>query len=73
MPIPCLIMQTINPLDELFADAKTHGVSMSALCEKAGIAETTPSRWKKGRTSPTLEKLMELRAALNAIVLDRAA
>lgn len=66
-------MEPNNPLDELFADAKANGISMSALCEKAGIAPTTPSRWKQGHTGPTLDKLMQLRSALSSILMERAA
>lgn len=65
-------MQDTNPLEQLFASAKTHGVPMSRLCEAAGVDPTTPSRWKRGVTKPTLEKLMDLQAALDRIVRQAA-
>lgn len=72
MPISCLIMQDPNPLERLFASAKIHGVPMSRLCEEAGVDPTTPSRWKRGKTKPTLEKLMDLQGALDRIVRQAA-
>lgn len=60
-----------HPLDALFADAAKHSVPMSRLCERANIAPTTPSRWKHGKASPSLDKLMELRSALNAIIAEQ--
>lgn len=65
-------METLNPLDQLFADAKMHGIPMARLCEEAGIDPTTPSRWKRGLTKPSFEKLMGLREALTEIVAKAA-
>jgi transcriptional regulator with XRE-family HTH domain len=64
-------MQNEHPLDQLFATAKQHGVPMAHVCERAGIDATTPSRWKRGLTRPTADKLFELGNALTEIIAER--
>ncbi len=71
MPITCLIMQNIHPLDRLFASAEEHGIPMSRICEKAGVDDTTPSRWKRGLTRPSADKLFALEVALGQLVAER--
>jgi len=46
---------------------------MMAICERAGVAPTTPSRWKHNKSQPTLAKLMALHGALDSILEDRRA
>lgn len=64
-------MEIMHPLDRLFKTAEAHRVPMSRICERAGIAPTTPSRWKQSKTKPTVEKLFALETALAAIVRER--
>ncbi|EQA96829.1 hypothetical protein V475_20435 [Sphingobium baderi LL03] len=45
---------------------------MSAICKAAGIAPTTPSRWKRGKNGATLDRIQRLNDAL-AEILDSAA
>lgn len=66
-------MLTQDPLALLFERATDAGVSMMAICDRAGVAPTTPSRWKHKKASPSLSKLMELHSALDAILSDRRA
>lgn len=66
-------MEQQHPLDQLFATAKANRVPMSRVCKDAGIDPTTPSRWKRGITRPTADKLFELQKALNAIVAQSTA
>jgi len=61
-------MQTTHPLDRLFATAKQHGIPMSRVCERANVDQTTPSRWRRGITRPTADKLFALETALAAII-----
>lgn len=58
-------------LDKLFTRAKAHGVPMSALCEKAGVAPSTPSRWRKNPASANLGTVEKLRRALDEIVREQ--
>ena len=41
---------------------------MSRVCEVAGVDPTTPSRWKRGLTRPTADKLFDLQVALSRLV-----
>lgn len=66
-------MQTPDPISALFAKAREHRVPMSAICAKAGVAPTTPSRWKREKNGATVEALMKLDAALSEILTERAA
>lgn len=61
-------MMAEHPLEVLFATAKEHGIPMSRVCEAAGVDPTTPSRWKRGVTRPTADKLFELQTALAKLV-----
>ena len=61
-------MMTEHPMDALFATAKQHGIPMSRVCEVAGVDPTTPSRWKRGLTRPTADKLFDLQVALSRLV-----
>lgn len=63
-------METTHPLDQLFAAAKLHSVPMSRVCERAGVDVTTPSRWKRGLSRPSADKLFALQVALDAIVAE---
>lgn len=73
MPTLCLFMEQADPLDTLFARAKQHRVPMAEICRRAGIAPTTPSRWKKGRNGATLGKINTLADALNDVIAEQAA
>lgn len=66
-------MQHIDPVDALFARAKKAGVPMAAICAEAGVAQSTPSRWKSDRNTANLATLNSLNEALDRIVSARAA
>jgi transcriptional regulator with XRE-family HTH domain len=63
-------MEQQHPLDSLFASAKAHRIPMSRICERAGVDPTTPSRWKRGLTRPSADKLFELQKALSEIASE---
>lgn len=66
-------METANPLDTLFSRAAANGIPMYRICEAAGIAPTTPSRWRKNKTSPMLSKVVALNEALDGILAQQDA
>src|SRR3546814_18744951 len=68
LPILCLLMQKDDPLASLFARAKTSGIPMAAICKRAELAPTTPSRWKRGKNGATLDRNQSLNEALSAIL-----
>jgi hypothetical protein len=59
-----------NPIEALFESARRHKVSMSRICERAGVAPTTPSRWKQGKNGATVEAVSKLQSALAEIVAE---
>lgn len=66
-------MEALHPLDRLFGRAKAFGVPMSRVCELANVDATTPSRWRRGKTRPSADKLFALEVALEQIIKERAA
>lgn len=64
-------MQDTNPINALFERARTHRVPMSLICEKAGVAPTTPSRWRRGKNGATVEAVSKLSAALSEILAEQ--
>lgn len=64
-------MQTFNPVEILMARAKDAGVTMSEICGEAGVAQSTPSRWKADPDSATLGTIKKLDEALNRIIASR--
>lgn len=64
-------MQQDDPLDSLFTRAKVNGVPMAAICKRAEIAPTTPSRWKRGKNGATLDRIQRLNDALTEILSER--
>jgi transcriptional regulator with XRE-family HTH domain len=55
--------QLLSPADveRLAAQA---GLTLKEVCSRAGIAQSTFSRWRAGKTSPTLDVYERLREAL---------
>jgi transcriptional regulator with XRE-family HTH domain len=64
-------MQSFNPIEVLFARADDAGITMSAICEEAGVAQSTPSRWKADPNSATLGTIRKLDEALSRIIAAR--
>ena len=64
-------MQMFNPVELLPARAKDAGTTMSAICEEAGVAQSTPSRWKVDPDSATLGTIKKLDEALSRIIAAR--
>lgn len=46
--------------------------SMAAACRKAGLHETTPSRWKRGLVVPSMENYDRLEAAVEEFEREHA-
>ncbi|MBX9594312.1 MAG: helix-turn-helix domain-containing protein [Roseomonas sp.] len=44
--------------------AKQAGKTLKQVCETAGIAQSTFSRWKRGQTEPTLDVYRRIRDAV---------
>lgn len=59
-------------LDRLFARAKQHRIPMAAVCRRADVDPTTPSRWKRRKNGATLDRLNRMNSALDALIAEGA-
>lgn len=57
-------MEQPDPLTSFFDRAKRHNVPMSAICDRAGVARSTPSRWRNDKNGATLAAVKALEDAL---------
>lgn len=64
-------MEQTDPVDALFARAEEAGVTMSDICDEAGVAKSTPSRWKSDRNAANLGTVRKLDDALGRIIASR--
>lgn len=64
-------MEPTDPVEQLYARAARHGITMSDICARAKVAATTPSRWKHERTAPNWGTLQKLSTALNELIAER--
>lgn len=46
----------------------THGVTHAALAREIGVCPTQLSRWLRGRKQPSLESMLKIDEALNAVL-----
>jgi transcriptional regulator with XRE-family HTH domain len=71
-------MDPIEIVEGLVTRSRQVGLTMGEVCRAAGIAESTPSRWRSGKFMPKLRTLsllmavIEDRERLNASVIDGA-
>lgn len=70
-------MDQESVISDIEAKARRAGVSMNALCERAGVHPTTFSRWKRSERNPepigaNLHSIGRLYDALAAIVAEQA-
>jgi predicted transcriptional regulator len=59
-------MNPIDIVDDLTQRARRAGLSMAEVCRRAGIAESTPSRWKAGTFEPRLSVLRKVEDVIAA-------
>ena len=58
-------MNTPPIVAELVDRAKRAGLTMSEVCRRAGVAETTPSRWKSGIFEPRFRTVAKMTAVID--------
>jgi len=61
-------MEQADPVAQLYARAKINRISMAAVCREAGVATTTPSRWRNDRNGANLKTVDALNAALSRLI-----
>jgi transcriptional regulator with XRE-family HTH domain len=65
-----MVAHILRPMSELLTPtdverlAKQAGLTLKQVCERAGIAQSTFSRWKGGVTEPTLDVYRRIRDAV---------
>ena len=52
--------QELTFLDSLDSRAKAAGLSMAEICRRAGIAQSTPARWRNGTFLPTIRTITKI-------------
>lgn len=57
-------MQAMPTIQEVTKRAANIGVTMKALCYRAGISNSTFTRWKSGRSEPLVSSYLRLIDAL---------
>ncbi len=62
-------MDKVHTAAEIEARAKCNGLTVRDLCQRAGVAHSTFTRWRAGKTQPTLDVYTRL---LDASTGDRA-
>jgi transcriptional regulator with XRE-family HTH domain len=63
-------MNLLEPA-EIEALAGQAGFSMAEVCRRAGISQSTFTRWKAGRTEPTLDVYRKLHQAVSPALASR--
>lgn len=60
-----------DPIDALYARASDHGVAMSRICDAAGVARSTPSRWRNSKNGASMTVLRRLNEKLDELIANR--
>jgi predicted transcriptional regulator len=67
------MIEPLTPAADLIRRAQEAGVKMKDICIKAKVAQSTPSRWKRGDYEPKVRTLRRMEAALEALVATKTA
>ena len=70
-----MITDPIAIVENLKDRAQRAGVSMATVCKRAGVAQSTFTRWKAGTYEPTMRKLRRMQDVLTeaeAAITDKA-
>ncbi len=62
-----------NLVDLLFDRAQSANIPMNRICERAGVAVSTPSRWRGAHHDPSFKVLRRMNAALDEIISEQEA
>lgn len=60
-------------IENLTARAKALGLPMREVCARAGVAASTPSRWRKARNGMTIGTVEKLISVIDAAEAERRA
>lgn len=60
-----------DPIEALYARANEHGVAMSRICDAAGVARSTPSRWRNSKNGASMTVLRRLNEKLDELIVTK--
>lgn len=58
-------MDNASVVEDLEAQARAAGKSISEVCREAGVARSTFTRWKSGDNAPNIRTLRKIQEVLN--------
>ena len=58
---------TQQAIEELFEELAGVGVSMKRMATISGVTRATLSNWRNGHSVPSLEKYLQVKAAINEV------
>lgn len=64
-------MEHHDPVEALFARAKAASIPMYMVCDRAGVARSTPSRWRSAKNGATTTAINALNEALTVLIAER--
>jgi len=59
-----------DPIEALFERAEQHRIPMYRICERAGVARSTPSRWRNERNGGSTKAIKKLNDALDGLIAE---
>lgn len=59
--------RTQQAIEELFEELADVGVSMKRMATISGVTRATLSNWRNGHSVPSLEKYLQVKAAINEV------
>lgn len=65
-------MDMITDYEQIIARGERAGLSEKELCERAGIAQSTPWRWRRGDVMPNFRSILRLNRAVEKYLDDSA-
>jgi predicted transcriptional regulator len=67
------MIEPLTPAADLIRRANDAGIKMKDICSKADVAQSTPSRWKRGDYEPKVKTLRKMNAALDELAAAKTA
>lgn len=64
-------MTNQDPVEALYERAAQHNMQMYAVCDRANVARSTPSRWRSSKNGATFATLKRLNSALDELIEER--
>ena len=70
MRIFCAVMEIAHKIQRIEREARSAGVSVKAVCQRAEVAQSTFQRAKRGQVEPRFSTVSRLEAALTQLIAE---